>query len=332
MTQSKYEKLKKKFKTMHGIFELFCGNYINFQVANSEHVHSFFSNTYEAHTFLLIRDNFFKELVRTAALLVDKCNDRNDTCSLSSIKKLLEDPDVKELLRQDCIMENRGIHKSHAAFDETYTKFTARFDALFDEKKQLKPKEFQELKKVRDKFYMHKEYGYKIDFRTEYWKDIHKTLELIMEPLYELIENSPGFYNLPHFREIAEDFWKKFKTFHGLTDNQVRLIGLILEPYKDVITEVGLFGSRATGNYRPNSDIDVVLYGDIPPETVEEIHTKFEESTELPYKVDVVGYNTITNPALKQSIDTYSKPMLTKNSKRWHDELDYKDKMTHLYN
>lgn len=50
---------------------------------------------------------------------------------------------------------------------------------------------------------------------------------------------------------------------HGLSERQVELLKAILQPYASKIERADLFGSRATGQYRPSSDIDLVLYGDI---------------------------------------------------------------------
>lgn len=45
------------------------------------------------------------------------------------------------------------------------------------------------------------------------------------------------------------------KPDHGLNQQQVDLIIAIFRPYAEQIEKICLFGSRATGAYRPNSDI-----------------------------------------------------------------------------
>ncbi len=73
----------------------------------------------------------------------------------------------------------------------------------------------------------------------------------------------------------------------------------------DEIEKVKIFGSRAKGNYKPNSDIDLALYG----ENIDEkllLHIAFElDELPTPYKFDVIDYKTVNTPAMKESIDKY---------------------------
>ena len=96
---------------------------------------------------------------------------------------------------------------------------------------------------------------------------------------------------------------------HGLTHQQLRIIGDTLRPFADKITTVGLFGSRATGTYRDNSDIDLVLYGPLSAADIDRIYTLFEESP-LPIKVDVVAFDRISHPLFKQHITTVMQPLV----------------------
>ena len=90
---------------------------------------------------------------------------------------------------------------------------------------------------------------------------------------------------------------------HGLTNTQLDTIKHILAPFASEIDHVGLFGSRATGTYRENSDIDLVIYGQLTQATADRLSTLFDESN-LPVKVDVHAYTLITYPPLKQHMDT----------------------------
>lgn len=89
---------------------------------------------------------------------------------------------------------------------------------------------------------------------------------------------------------------------HCLNEGQLKLIKEILTPYAQSIKKVGLFGSRATGKYRPNSDIDMVLYGDIDEAIIDRIWTLFDASN-LPVSVDVTAYDLVDYPPLKAHID-----------------------------
>lgn len=95
---------------------------------------------------------------------------------------------------------------------------------------------------------------------------------------------------------------------HGLSDTSLATLHKVLSPFATHITHAGLFGSRATGNYRPNSDIDLVLYGDLDPTMVGSIALGFEESS-LPYKVDVVAYPLITYTPFREHIDAVMRPL-----------------------
>jgi len=98
---------------------------------------------------------------------------------------------------------------------------------------------------------------------------------------------------------------------HGLTPEQIAAIRDILAPFAEGIELVGLFGLRATGKARPNSDIDLVLYGPLDEATVARIWTLFDAST-LALKVDVIAYDLIAYPPLKAHVDAVMRPLLSK--------------------
>ena len=76
---------------------------------------------------------------------------------------------------------------------------------------------------------------------------------------------------------------------HGLSPQQLLMIREILAPYASHIEKVGLFGSRATGAARPESDIDMVLYGPVDQALLDRLWTLFDESN-LSFKVDLCAY------------------------------------------
>ena len=89
---------------------------------------------------------------------------------------------------------------------------------------------------------------------------------------------------------------------HGLTDRQLQVLQKIFAGQAEHIERVGLFGSRATGKFRPNSDIDLVLYGPIDEARLDRIWTELNDSG-LPIGVDLVAYDLIAHAALKKHID-----------------------------
>ena len=53
------------------------------------------------------------------------------------------------------------------------------------------------------------------------------------------------------------------KIKHGLSDKELRTIKQVLINYATKIEKVGILGSRANGQYKHYSDIDIVLYGEL---------------------------------------------------------------------
>lgn len=99
---------------------------------------------------------------------------------------------------------------------------------------------------------------------------------------------------------------------HGLTPQQLQLMKDILAPYANTIQRVELFGSRAAGTYRDNSDIDLVLHGPVNEDTVNRLWTIFSESA-LPFKVDVKAYSLTDYAPLKQHMDEVHTLLFTQN-------------------
>ncbi|MCF8238847.1 MAG: nucleotidyltransferase domain-containing protein [Saprospiraceae bacterium] len=63
-----------------------------------------------------------------------------------------------------------------------------------------------------------------------------------------------------------------------------------------------LFGSRARGNYRPGSDIDLALVGtDITKEDIDQIAIEVDDLL-LPYQVDLIRTNVQTDSDLVNEI------------------------------
>ena len=90
---------------------------------------------------------------------------------------------------------------------------------------------------------------------------------------------------------------------YGLSKKDIDLIQSVFTQNKQ-IKQVKMYGSRAMGNYRKGSDIDLAFYtGD-----EHDISATLKEALELlptPYLFDVTHYDTLTHQGLKQHIDTY---------------------------
>jgi predicted nucleotidyltransferase len=68
-----------------------------------------------------------------------------------------------------------------------------------------------------------------------------------------------------------------------------------------LIVSAAVFGSRAVGGHRPHSDIDIAVYGDLTASDVEGVISDLDELP-LVYKFDVVAYDLLDSPALREHI------------------------------
>jgi predicted nucleotidyltransferase len=97
----------------------------------------------------------------------------------------------------------------------------------------------------------------------------------------------------------------------NLTTRQISIIRSVLAPFAPRISHVSVFGSRALGSSRENSDIDMAIYGDLDEADIASIWTLFDESL-LPVHVDVVGYDFIDYPPLRTHIDEAGQILFTR--------------------
>lgn len=98
----------------------------------------------------------------------------------------------------------------------------------------------------------------------------------------------------------------------GLENKIIEDIVEILKKYSE-ITKAVIFGSRARGDYKKASDIDIALFGDKLTHT---INTKIFYQIEdlyMPYKVDLINFNTLSEKnkirenILKEGVEIYAK-------------------------
>ncbi|WP_292663978.1 nucleotidyltransferase domain-containing protein [Nitratifractor sp.] len=82
------------------------------------------------------------------------------------------------------------------------------------------------------------------------------------------------------------------------------------ETIKEVLQEADtakaiLFGSRAKGDYRRGSDVDLAIIGN-----EREVAYRLNEETNLPYFFDVIHLQKISNKALLEHIERVGKAIL----------------------
>lgn len=85
---------------------------------------------------------------------------------------------------------------------------------------------------------------------------------------------------------------------YGLTESDLAQIAEVFRQFEEVDAVV-LFGSRAKGNYKLGSDVDLAVKGDrITHRTIAQFADLLNEELPLPYFFDVVHYNTLDQPLI----------------------------------
>jgi uncharacterized protein len=102
----------------------------------------------------------------------------------------------------------------------------------------------------------------------------------------------------------------------GLSTMERELICGVLDRYSEV-TEARIFGSRAKGNFQPNSDIDLALFGNILLHTLAAIAGELEELP-MPYLFDIEAYDSIRHQPLRDHIDRIAKSFYV-SSEHFHE-------------
>jgi len=93
----------------------------------------------------------------------------------------------------------------------------------------------------------------------------------------------------------------------GLKEYDLEYIKNMIKKFPEIEKAV-IFGSRAKGNYKPGSDVDIAIYGEnITFDIVSKLHAMLEEYGPLPYFFDVVDYTHLKNKELKEHIDRVGK-------------------------
>jgi len=89
----------------------------------------------------------------------------------------------------------------------------------------------------------------------------------------------------------------------GLKPCDLEEIIAILKRYPEITAAI-IFGSRAKGNYKPGSDVDIAIKGaDISSASVATLAMILNEDSDMPYYFDLVHYEEITEKALVDHID-----------------------------
>jgi len=82
---------------------------------------------------------------------------------------------------------------------------------------------------------------------------------------------------------------------YGLSDKTIGQIQVVLSSFQEVDKAV-LYGSRAKGNFKDGSDIDLTLYGSaLSLKTLHKVENDLDDLL-LPYKIDLSIFEQIADP------------------------------------
>ena len=88
----------------------------------------------------------------------------------------------------------------------------------------------------------------------------------------------------------------------GLSTEDITKIREVLAKFPE-IERVLIYGSRAKGNYKPASDIDLTLVGEkLTLTKLQELENEIDDLL-LPYKFDISIFHQISNPDLIDHIE-----------------------------
>jgi predicted nucleotidyltransferase len=94
---------------------------------------------------------------------------------------------------------------------------------------------------------------------------------------------------------------------YGISQKSFNMIMETLKLYKE-IEKVVIFGSRAMGNYKNGSDIDLAVFGkEVTDEIINRLSIRLNEELPIPYYFDILHYETLSNEELKEHIETLGK-------------------------
>lgn len=89
----------------------------------------------------------------------------------------------------------------------------------------------------------------------------------------------------------------------GLKESDLEYIINTIKKFEEINKAV-VFGSRAKGNYKIGSDIDIAIFGEkITFTVIANLHSMLEDTGPLPYLIDIVKYEELENKKLKEHID-----------------------------
>ncbi len=93
----------------------------------------------------------------------------------------------------------------------------------------------------------------------------------------------------------------------GLKDSDLEYIINHISRFPEIKKAV-IFGSRAKGNHKPGSDIDIAIFGEnITFDIVAKLHSVLEDESPMPYFFDIVDVTHLEQKELKEHVERVGK-------------------------
>ncbi|MGY0372341.1 nucleotidyltransferase family protein [Clostridium sp. JNZ J1-5] len=93
----------------------------------------------------------------------------------------------------------------------------------------------------------------------------------------------------------------------GLRNSDLEYIVNTIKSFPEVKKAV-IFGSRAKGNHKPGSDIDIAICGEkIGFSIIARLHVQLEDESSMPYLFDIVDFTHLNHKELREHIERVEK-------------------------
>ncbi len=104
----------------------------------------------------------------------------------------------------------------------------------------------------------------------------------------------------------------------GLSQETINKINGVFERFPEV-EEVILYGSRAKGNYKEGSDIDIALIGDKITDKIISLIKEAIDDLNTPYLFDISIFHQISNKELYEHISRVGQQFFVRKSIEKHE-------------
>ena len=99
---------------------------------------------------------------------------------------------------------------------------------------------------------------------------------------------------------------------YGILKRDIDNILSAINEFPDIDKAI-LFGSRALGNYKKGSDIDIAISGkNIKKDTATKLYSILNEEKPIPFFFDIISIDNISNSDLKKHIEKFGKIIFIK--------------------